>query len=299
MTTIKICTNCKNEFSIYYFKDGVKKHSDKRKFCYGCSPIGNHNTKPSLDGSIKSKRRETKIEMERICDVCKNLKVINDFYKGHKSCKSCHNMQVLDKQRALKKQCVQYLGGKCCVCGYDKYQGSMEFHHRDPSKKDFGLSHYIRHNFEFLKTELDKKIVIYIRVSSTSQKDDLKNQIEFLKQFTNAKGWIVENVLTDIGSGLNFKRKNWNSILKRVQSGEISKVIVAHKDRFLRFGFEWFENFLQNYECELIVVNNETLSPQEKLVQDLISIIHTFSCRIYGLRKYKKVLNGDKDVKGI
>ena len=146
-----------------------------------------------------------------------------------------------------------------------------------------------------LKTELDKKIVIYIRVSSTSQKDDLKNQIEFLKQFTNAKGWIVENVLTDIGSGLNFKRKNWNALLKRIQNYEISKVVVAHKDRFLRFGFEWFEDFLSEHNCELVVVNNEALSPQEEMVQDLISIIHTFSCRIYGLRKYQKVLTEDTE----
>ena len=131
-------------------------------------------------------------------------------------------------------------------------------------------------------------------MSTRGQKDDLERQINFMRE-----NYPDHEIFSEIGSGLNFKRKNWNSILKRVQSGEISKVIVAHKDRFLRFGFEWFENFLQNYECELIVVNNETLSPQEELVQDLISIIHTFSCRIYGLRKYKKVLNGDKDVKGI
>jgi len=172
-----------------------------------------------------------------------------------------------------------------------------------PIKVTTGGTRYYSDKQIFNYLNGDKKIqrqnVIYARVSTSNQKDDLHNQIEFLKNFSNAKGWVIHEVLTDIGSGLNFKRKNWNSILKRVQSGEISKVIVAHKDRFLRFGFEWFENFLQNYECELIVVNNETLSPQEELVQDLISIIHTFSCRIYGLRKYKKVLNGDKDVKGI
>lgn len=150
-----------------------------------------------------------------------------------------------------------------------------------------------------LKTENEKKIVIYSRVSSVGQKDDLKNQIEFLKQFANAKGWVVSDILTDIGSGLNFKRKHWNALLKQVQNFEISKVVVAHKDRFLRFGFEWFEEFLNEHNCELVVVNNETLSPQEELVQDLISIIHTFSCRIYGLRKYKKALTEDKDVKSL
>ena len=136
-------------------------------------------------------------------------------------------------------------------------------------------------------------------MSSVGQKDDLKNQIEFLKQFTNARGWIVSDILTDIGSGLNFRRKNWNVLLKQIQNFEVSKVVVAHKDRFLRFGFEWFEEFLREHNCDLVVVNNETLSPQEELVQDLISIIHTFSCRIYGLRKYKKALTEDEDVKSL
>lgn len=71
---------------------------------------------------------------------------------------------------------------------------------------------------------------------------------------------------------------------------------ITHKDRFVRFGYEWFERFLKNVGTELIVVNNEKLSPQEELVHDLISIIDVFSCRIYGLRKYKKVIKEDKDL---
>lgn len=174
-----------------------------------------------------------------------------------------------------------------------------------PAKVTKGGTRYYsdKQIFEYLngslKTESEKKIIIYSRVSSVGQKDDLKNQIEFLKQFTNARGWIVSDILTDIGSGLNFRRKNWNVLLKQIQNFEVSKVVVAHKDRFLRFGFEWFEEFLHEHNCELVVVNNETLSPQEELVQDLISIIHTFSCRIYGLRKYKKALTEDEDVKSL
>ena len=72
--------------------------------------------------------------------------------------------------------------------------------------------------------------------------------------------------------------------------------IVTHKDRFIRFGYDWFERFLSKYNVKIIVVNNELLSPQEELVQDIISILHVFSCRIYGLRKYKKKIKRDEEI---
>lgn len=71
-------------------------------------------------------------------------------------------------------------------------------------------------------------------------------------------------------------------------TSDIGTIIVTHKDRFIRFGFEWYERFLDKFNVKIIVVNNESLSPSEELVQDIISILHIFSCRIYGLRKYKK-----------
>ena len=77
---------------------------------------------------------------------------------------------------------------------------------------------------------------------------------------------------------------------------DISTIIVAHKDRFIRFGFEWFERFLEKFNVKIIIVNNESLSPTEELVQDIISILHVFSCRIYGLRKYKKKIKEDGEV---
>lgn len=148
-----------------------------------------------------------------------------------------------------------------------------------------------------IKHNDDKLTLIYARVSSKNQTDDLKNQIEFLRNFANAKGWIVSEIITDIGSGLNYNRKRWNDLLTKCFNHEVSRIIVAHKDRFVRFGFDWFEKFLKE-QCgtEIIVVNNESLSPQQEMVQDLISIIHVFSCRIYGLRKYKTKIKEDDDV---
>lgn len=140
------------------------------------------------------------------------------------------------------------------------------------------------------------KVVIYTRVSSSNQKDDLVNQVNFLQQYANAKGLIVDEIIEDLGSGLNYNRKKWNKLIDESINGQVSKIIITHKDRFIRFGYDWFERFFLNLGVEIILVNNEKLSPQEELVQDLISIIHVFSCRIYGLRKYKTKIERDEEV---
>ena len=141
-----------------------------------------------------------------------------------------------------------------------------------------------------------RSVIIYARVSSSGQKDDLKNQVTFLREYANAKGIIVDEVLTDIGSGLNFKRKNWNELLQRAQNKEVSQILIAHKDRFIRFGFEWYQKWLSQYGVEILIVNNEELSPEKEMVEDLISVIHVFSCRIYGLRKYKGKIKKDEEL---
>ncbi len=77
---------------------------------------------------------------------------------------------------------------------------------------------------------------------------------------------------------------------------KIDSIMITHKDRFIRFGYEWFERFLGKCNVKIIVVNNETLSPNEELVQDIISILHIFSCKIYGMRKYKKKIEEDEEI---
>ncbi|MGO1044277.1 IS607 family transposase [Clostridioides difficile] len=146
------------------------------------------------------------------------------------------------------------------------------------------------------KEQVNRKIVIYTRVSTSNQKDDLKNQVDFLRQYANDKGIIVDEVIEDYGSGLNYNRKKWNKLIDSCMTNEVNTIIITHKDRFIRFGYEWFEGFLAKFNVNIIVVNNESLSPQEELVQDIISILHIFSCRIYGLRKYKKKIREDEEV---
>ena len=85
-------------------------------------------------------------------------------------------------------------------------------------------------------------------------------------------------------------------MLDEVMERKIKTIIVTHKDRFVRFGYEWFEKFCMKFNTNIVVVNNEDLSPHEELVQDIISILHVFSCRLYGLHKYKKQIEGDEEI---
>lgn len=141
------------------------------------------------------------------------------------------------------------------------------------------------------KVEEKRLVLTYTRVSSHSQKDDLKSQQSFIEQYVVSKGLLVDENLSDIGSGLNYGRKNFLKILDLVEANKVEKIIVAHKDRFVRFGFDYFEKFCQKHNTELIVINLESCSPEQEFTQDLISIIHCFSSKLYGLRKYKTQLN--------
>ena len=151
--------------------------------------------------------------------------------------------------------------------------------------------------FKGIQTENDiRDTVIYARVSTRNQKDDLQNQVEFLKQFCNAKGIIVNQCVEDFGSGLNYNRKKWNRLLDEVMANKIKTIVISNKDRFIRFGYDWFEKFCEKFNTKIIIVNNETLSPNEELVQDIISILHVFSCRLYWLRKYKNQIKEDEEI---
>lgn len=138
------------------------------------------------------------------------------------------------------------------------------------------------------ESEKEKLILTYSRVSSHSQKQDLVSQQNFIENYVVSKGLCVNENLSDIGSGLNYERKNFLKILDLVEQNKVNKIIVAHKDRFVRFGFDYFEKFCQKHGAEIMVINLESCSPEEEFTQDLISIIHCFSSKLYGLRKYKK-----------
>lgn len=118
----------------------------------------------------------------------------------------------------------------------------------------------------------------------------MKNQRLALEQFCTARGLANVAFVEEIGGGMNFRRKKFLALMDDVEAGEIGTLILAHQDRWTRFGYEWFERFCQQHGCEILVLNQEHLSPEPELVQDLLTITHGFSARLYGLRHYRKRL---------
>lgn len=132
--------------------------------------------------------------------------------------------------------------------------------------------------------------IAYCRVSSQAQRPDLKNQRTVVDDFCASLGFSNVEHISEIGGGLNFNRKRFLSIVDRVVNGEVSHLIVAHKDRLTRFGFDLLKHLCATHNCEVIVLDQERLSPEREMVEDLMTIIHCFSARLYGLRNYRKSL---------
>ena len=142
-----------------------------------------------------------------------------------------------------------------------------------------------------------RKNVGYCRVSTQKEKQNLENQQEFVSVYSLNHGVILDEIYTDIGSGLDYKRKNWNELLKQVENNKIDKLYVTYKDRFVRFGYEWFEEFCASHGTEIIVLNQKQTSPEEELTEDLLSILNVFSERNNNFKKYKAEIN--KELKEI
>jgi putative resolvase len=136
----------------------------------------------------------------------------------------------------------------------------------------------------------NKKVVVYCRVSSNNQKLELLNQINAIEVFCRAKGLSIDELVREIGGGLNFKRQKFLNIIFSIIKGEIKVLVVAHKDRLCRFAFDLIEELAVCYGCEIIVANQESLSPAQELIEDLIAIVHSFSCRLHGLSSYSTEL---------
>ena len=137
------------------------------------------------------------------------------------------------------------------------------------------------------ETKSKRKNVGYCRVSTQGQKHNLENQQEYVSIYSLSNGVILDEIYTDIGSGLNYKRQNWSKLLKQVEANEIDKIYITYKDRFVRFGYEWFEEFCASHGTEIIVLNQKQTSPEEELTEDLLSILHVFSERNHELRRCK------------
>lgn len=133
-----------------------------------------------------------------------------------------------------------------------------------------------------------RQVIVYCRVSSAKQKAELDNQQKALERFCLARGLCVNEYIVEIGGGLNFKRRQFLRLVVDAIEGRVETIVIAHKDRLCRFAFDLVETLVNRAGCEIIVANQEHLSPQQELVEDMLAIIHCFSCRIYGSRSYAK-----------
>lgn len=143
-----------------------------------------------------------------------------------------------------------------------------------------------------VKPNLNRITIGYCRESSHKHKDDLERQIENVKLYLTAKGQPFE-IISDIGSGINYKKKGLQELVKRITQNQVEKVVVLYKDRLFRFGFELIEYIASLYNCEIEIIDNTEKTEQQELVEDLVQIVTVFSCKLQGKRanKARKLVN--------
>src|SRR5438046_3651214 len=115
--------------------------------------------------------------------------------------------------------------------------------------------------------------IVYTRVSGVAQKPDLANQMKALEAYCQQHTITVDEWLSDIGSGLNYKRKQFNRLMELIELGQVRRLLLAHRDRLVRFGYDYFEAFCERHHTELVVINGEAMSPDNELVQDLVALV--------------------------
>lgn len=143
-------------------------------------------------------------------------------------------------------------------------------------------------------TDLDKRVIGYCRVSTKSQKDDLENQIKNVKTYMISRGYQFD-IISDIGSGINYSNSGLRKLISLINEKEISKVVVLYKDRLVRFGFDLIKYLCEINGVEIEIIDNSEYSKEQELTDDLIQIVTVFANRLYGSRS-KKTRNLIKEV---
>lgn len=145
-------------------------------------------------------------------------------------------------------------------------------------------------NIDSDESSKQRKHVIYARVSNTKQAQDLNTQIEMIKSYCISNGITIDAIYKEIASGMNENRKELNILIDEVISGNIDTVYISFKDRLARFGFDYFKNLFAKFNTEIKILDNFEESNknfQKELTEDLISIIHHFSMKLYSNRRKK------------
>jgi hypothetical protein len=157
------CRKCHAAFPNHVHINGRAHNLQRRKFCLDCSPFGRHNTR---DLSAAPEIRPAGLPEQARCSRCKRTLPASKFHRRRdgsrllKYCRECTNRQVVERQQRLKRLAVEYKGGRCQHCGYDRYVGALEFHHEDGSQKESDVSRFKCTTFEKVKSELDKCLLL-------------------------------------------------------------------------------------------------------------------------------------------
>ena len=153
--------------------------------------------------------------------------------------------------------------------------------------------------YKFLNKNIERKNVIYCRVSTQKQKKDLQNQKKFAQEFCLKNGIKISDTYLDIGSGINFDRKEFQRLVDDVVNRRISKVYVTHKDRLSRISFDAVKNLFAIFDCKIIVMNetDDAKTIEKEIFNEIISLIHCFAMRVYSSRRQKKLKCVEEDLK--
>ena len=167
-------------------------------------------------------------------------------------------------------------------------KGILKAHRSPTNRRYYTHDQYLQ--YRGLVAQEHGLTIVYARVSGGAQKPDLANQINALEAYCKQQSIKVDEWMSDIGSGLNYKRKQFLRLMEMVELGQVRRIVIAHRDRLVRFGYDYFEAFCQRHNTEIVVINGEAMSPEQELVRDLLAIITVFGARLHGLRSYRKVL---------
>jgi len=152
--------------------------------------------------------------------------------------------------------------------------------------------------YKFMNKDIDRVNALYCRVSTQKQKQDLENQAETLQNFCYKNGIKISEVYKDIGSGINFDRKEFQRLLSDALEYKINKLFITYKDRLSRISFDMFKNMFKRFGCEIIVLNE---IDDEKLVEkevfnEIIGLIHCFAMKMYSNRRKEKLKLIEKEL---
>lgn len=188
-------------------------------------------------------------------------------------------IRELSEALCIHPQTLRNLADAGTITAYKTPGGHRRFDVEEVRRQLFDLKKY--------ETGTEKTTILYARVSSNGQKNDLKFQKEKLELHAAAKGWKYE-VIEDVGSGLNYRRPGFNKMINLILEGKVERVVVNYMDRLCRFGHEMVEAVCVKHGVELVVITQtEDKSFEQELVEDLVSIVTVFSARIYGSRSHK------------